>query len=421
MNDQTSGNNNAIEQVLSGRRQSVDVKAIEQELEELWRNVATAQSSTKRNGYDRDQPADAGENEEGPSITRACMLNLITVIADPQRLDFANEAIAELIANNPARAIMVIDEGEAGEDDSGGTAAWISAHCQRPGRGYPYVCCEQITITADRDRVAELHSPVVSLFVSDLPTCLWWVGPLPDAAAHRHLFENLARNCDLVIFTSEFFNDPLHDLPRMRDFGRALHERATFTDLSWLRIRGWRELAARLFDDSERLAILPRLDGVTLRYAIREDSRKELTPVLWIAWLAERLNWRIVRPFELSAQGVGTCEAASDHHALINLELIPGALPGSSSGTIISVELSAQGSAGSGGNEHVAARFRIERLGDGTWVRSQARIQKQVTMERVAQFRAPATGHLLSQALGQFTADTIFLHSLDKVCEMLGG
>ncbi len=408
-----------VEQVLSGRPQPVDVEQIEQALDELWRQVAAAQASPE-------QPVPE------LSITRAHAVNMVVFVKEPAQQERVDQALKDLALNKPARAIVLVEqeavespEGAAPPDDrdqegQAGLQAWIATLCHRPDPSWPYVCSERITIAAPRPVIAELHSAVVSLFVSDVPNVLWWCAPLPEEMEELHLFSHLARNVDLLVFSAAAFRNPLKDLQRLRALAQEEEPRPpAISELIWLGIHPWREMVARPFDDPENRALLPYIESVTVRYVaggdVRQPQFQPVAPALLVAWLAERLSWQTVMPLRFSPQGIGACEFAAEFQPYVSVELIPAALPGAAPGTIIGVELNAHRV---GPGRDAGGRFRMERLGDGSWVRTLVRIQGQVRLERIAQFRGATVGELLAQVVGQLAPDAIFLQVLEKLDEM---
>ena len=405
-----------VEQVLSGQPQPVDMEQIEHALDELWRRVAAAQASPE-------QPTPQ------LTITRAHAVNMVVFVKDRAQIERVDQALKDLALNKPARAIVLVEQEEPGPEAGGNgpTApselqAWIATLCHRPDPAWPYVCSERVTIAAPRALITELHSAVVSLFVSDVPSVLWWCAPLPEEAEERHLFSRLAGNVDLLVFSAGAFRAPLKDLQRLPALAQEeIPGLPAISELTWLGIHPWREMVARPFDDPEHRALLPYVESVTVRYVAGGDVRRRqfqpVAPALLVAWLAERLAWRTVMPLRFSPQGIGACEFAAEFQPYVSVELIPAALPGAAPGTIIGVELNAHRV--SPGRD-AGGRFRMERLGDGSWVRTLVRIQGQVRLERIAQFRGASVGELLAQVVGQLAPDTIFLRVLEKLAEMQG-
>ena len=71
-------------------RTHIDVRAIERELNELWKQLAEGE-----------------ENEHGRSVTRTCVLNLIVVTAGGRAAERATAVVAQLTVRYPNRALVV--------------------------------------------------------------------------------------------------------------------------------------------------------------------------------------------------------------------------------------------------------------------------------------------------------------------------
>src|SRR5262245_10842140 len=117
-----------ITSILLGERTHIDVRAIERELTELWKQIAAEREGEKRQ-----------------AVTRTCVLNLIVVTPGGRAAERATEVVAGLTAQHPNRAIVVSAAPDAQEEL---LDAWVQMHCRLPGPGRPQVCGEQITIEA---------------------------------------------------------------------------------------------------------------------------------------------------------------------------------------------------------------------------------------------------------------------------------
>src|SRR5690242_6883729 len=137
-----------------GQRTAIDVRMIERELTELWK-----------------QAAEGGGDEKRGAVTRTCVLNLVVGAGAGRAAQHATETVARLTARHPNRAI-VVSAAPAAEEDL--LDAWVQAHCQVPGPGRPQVCCEQITIEARGRAVSRVPGTVLPLLVPDVPVVLWW-------------------------------------------------------------------------------------------------------------------------------------------------------------------------------------------------------------------------------------------------------
>ena len=253
-----------------GERTQIDVRAIERELNELWKHAA-------------------GDGPESRSaVTRTCVLNLVVITSSSRAALHITDVIAQLTARHPNRAIVVSAMPGAGAPREAPLLdAWVQAHCQLPSPGRPQVCCEQITIEARGAAVARVPGTVLPLLVPDVPVMLWWPRgePFDDP-----LFVKLSDLADRVIVDSATFAAPAAGLARL---AQLLDRDLAISDLAWARLTPWRELIAQFFDAAAMLPHLGRIAEVTVEYAARPGGATCWTQaLLLVGWLGSRLGWR---------------------------------------------------------------------------------------------------------------------------------
>ena len=168
--------------------QSINVAAIERELNALWK--------------------DAGSEDEHGGVTRSSVLNLLVYINinGQNSSSEIDEVLTEVTAAHPSRAILIVADREATDPE---LSAQVISRCTLPSATTRQVCCEQVTILAKGEQVNEVHSAVMPLLLSDLPVYLWWraVPPLADK-----VFTRLAEMSSRVVIDSAIFADPHGDL-----------------------------------------------------------------------------------------------------------------------------------------------------------------------------------------------------------------
>ncbi|MEM8532385.1 MAG: glucose-6-phosphate dehydrogenase assembly protein OpcA [Chloroflexota bacterium] len=284
--------NNA--QPLLGTPTSINVRAIERDLNALWK-----------------QTTDGPNGNETRAVTRVCVLNLVIGVHDNQTADHTTEIISRLMARHPNRAILVNAKVAATSDakaqDEVLLDAWVQAHCQMPGPGRPQVCCEQITIDARGSAVALAPGTVLPLLVPDLPVMFWWPQgePFDDL-----LYTKLCRLADRLIVDSATFGDPGRGLARLSEgCGGSL----PVSDLAWGRLTPVRELVAQFFDAPAALSHLQEIKRVKVTSTSISQQRNDMhQAILLVSWLASRLGWSPV------------VKADADDHIAIEMQRVDG-------------------------------------------------------------------------------------------------
>ena len=297
-----------------GERIHIDIRAIERELNDLWKQVAEDMSDAHQQ-----------------TVTRTCVLNLIVVTGGGRAAEHATETVARLTGRHPNRAFVISAAPNARKDV---LDAWVQTHCQMPSPGRPQVCGEQITIEARGMAVDRVAGTLLPLLVPDVPVMLWWPRGEP---ADDPRFLKFADMVDRIIVDSATFAAPEAGLARMAALlnpneGREEHaggrERAgtAISDLSWSRLTPWRELIAQFFDAPALVPHLSEITCVTIEYEVRADAVADRSQaLLLVGWLAARLGWRRTEPPSQQHDGT-TLHMASATGEPIAVELRPAAL-----------------------------------------------------------------------------------------------
>lgn len=247
----------------------IDVGAIERELTALWQQAS---------------------EDEDQGVIRSSILNLLVYVPHTSEAAAVDEMLTDITASHPSRAILMIVDLASVEAR---LEAQVTSRCTLPTGTSKQVCCEQVTVTAAGDAVAEVPSAVTPLLLADLPVYLWWraVPSIKD----KTLFRKLADISDRVIIDSALFNDPHGDLVSM---AAVLYETPRWTaisDLNWARLTAWRALLAGFYDIADYRPLLNRLKQVTIRYgpSATDPDTIPARALLLGGWLASRLGWSV--------------------------------------------------------------------------------------------------------------------------------
>lgn len=222
------------------------------------------------------------DQQETGGVLRACAMTLITLIDDQQGTD-PGEALAELMHDHPARAI-VIRAGGSGDLD-----AHCTAQCWMPFGRRQQICCEQIEIQAPLALLGDVPAVLRGLLVPDLPVVVWLRSPSLLKKADLEPFFELAQK---IIIEPRGFDDSTWLIDQIRAIAGTGKPVA---DLAWVRITRWRETIARLFDDPERLRALKSVNEILIRHSSAEagPAAKYLA-----AWLRISLGHAVTVRFE---------------------------------------------------------------------------------------------------------------------------
>jgi glucose-6-phosphate dehydrogenase assembly protein OpcA len=203
----------------------------------------------------------AASRDGGVGAVRATTLNLVVYAPTPEDVAYTQRALERIGGSRPLRAI-VAGTRKDGVRATVATSCWI-------GSGMQQVCSEQIFLTARRDA---LPSAVLSLLVTDLPTFVWWQGPIPPGL---EVLSDLA-----ALATSTVVDSNASSLEGVDAVGRL---EPSVTDLAWLRLEPWRGAIASLFDPPQAAAALSGLHSASIQGPINEAR-------LLAGWLGSRLG-----------------------------------------------------------------------------------------------------------------------------------
>src|SRR6185369_9315546 len=128
----------------------INVNAIERELTSLWQQASE-------------------DGEQG--VIRSSILNLLVYSPHTANAAEVDELLTEITASHPSRAILMIVDRESAEAQ---LEAQVTSRCTLPTGSSKQVCCEQVTITAAGEGIAEVRSAITPLLLADLPVYLWW-------------------------------------------------------------------------------------------------------------------------------------------------------------------------------------------------------------------------------------------------------
>ena len=235
----------------------VSIDDIDAELNQIWQNNTGA---------------------DGTIATRASTFSMVVYESEAAQPNHVADAIA---AANPCRIITLYPS--TGEDE--GVSAQVSAYCPIHKQGSnSLVCCEYINLTGTPEALERIGGMISALMLSELPKFLWWKAvPAPES----DLFQRLADSSDIIVIDSSTFAEPEAELEAV---GQTLADGMIFADLNWRRLASWQELTAEAFDPPERRSALSEVDRVTIDY----EKGNPTQPLMFLGWLASRLNWQPV-------------------------------------------------------------------------------------------------------------------------------
>jgi glucose-6-phosphate dehydrogenase assembly protein OpcA len=359
----------------------------------FWGARATSIDELERELARLRRAARAHATEQGYTLARASVLNLVVYAERETHARRAARTVADLALRHPSRAIVVL-----ADRDRDGVVASVQLHCHVPqADGAQPILYEQILARVRGDFDERVASVVIPLLVPDLPVFLWWTGTPPKDA--RHL-DDLVRLADRLIVDSADFARADRTLPEVAELER-LH--VGITDLNWARLTHWRELVAQFFDVPAWRPFLDGITGIRVGFAVDMDGR-DIHPsqaLLLLGWLASRLGWRPVEALAPAEAGGVLFRMSRADGAALMVRLRPRFERGLDAGDVSGIRIQAAADRGT-------AEFVIKRAPDERHATATAIVDGSVRAERVVPLPALGIRELLGEELAIAGNDHVY-------------
>jgi glucose-6-phosphate dehydrogenase assembly protein OpcA len=207
-------------------------------------------------------------NEER-AATRTSVLTLVIVVSSTAEAQENLDIVRHLGARHPSRTlVLVLDEEGQGESR-------LDAHVTvcAVDRGGRQVAVEEMVIDVRGPARYHLDSLVLPFTLSDMPVAVWLPKSVPDRG------DPLLEAADRVVVDTRVVGYQPDALSRLY----SISHRVAVTDLSWWRLKPWRNLLASLFE------------GHLYRPFLRDVHRLEVTGHagprhLFAGWVMNRLD-----------------------------------------------------------------------------------------------------------------------------------
>lgn len=262
---------------------------------------------------------------------RSSVLDVIIIASDAGEAEAAAAAVGKLAAHHPCRALVVLDELDAGSSRIDVT---ITEHGE-PGPDGMASPHQQVLLRVRGPAAEHIPSLVDALLLPDVATFVWWTGSPPMRAAR---FRTALEAADVLLVDSARFERPYESFAALAEIV-AGPSTTVFGDFHWTRLGPWREVLAQFFNPPTRRGFLRGIGAVGIDY-IAEGRGNRSAATLLAGWLASALGWRL----KTAAAGRGGVMAANfvspDGHP-VELALRPVGMDGFAAGEITGLRIDA--------------------------------------------------------------------------------
>ena len=189
--------------------------------------------------------ADLRHQSIGTNAARTAVMTLVAVIPNDEQAYAATRALRALGRHHPARIVLLRPDPDQVATLDGRAVLYAM---EDDGHQVNF---EEVSLDVGGQAARHLDSLVEAFTLSDLPVPVWYVGDIPDPS------DPLLSVATAVLVDTR----DAADTGRMRAV-LELARRRTVVDLSWIRLRPWRELLAGLFDPVARRPWLQAVERV---------------------------------------------------------------------------------------------------------------------------------------------------------------
>lgn len=201
------------------------------------------------------------------TASRTWVMTLVAVATTDDEVYQATEVLRALGTHHPARLVVVQPQPAAPMASNGGIDASVTIYGAEVD-GHP-LTFDQIVLWVRGEAAHHLDSIVEPFTLSDLPVVVWYPASLPSVSEPL-----LAKATSLLVDTKD-----AHDVAGLI----ALAGRRAVVDLSWMRLRPWREMVATLFESPEYRRFSRRITSACIEG--KGGPRRLLA-----GWVASRLG-----------------------------------------------------------------------------------------------------------------------------------
>lgn len=199
------------------------------------------------------------------TASRTWVMTLVAVTTTDDEVYQATQVLRALGSHHPARLIVVQAQPQAAA--TAGIDASVTIYGAEVD-GHP-LSFDEIGLWVRGDAAQHLDSIVEPFTLSDLPVVVWYPASLPSVSEPL-----LAKASSVLVDTRD-----AHDVAGLI----ALAGRRAVVDLSWMRLRPWREMVATLFEGAD---FRPYARHITSAHIAGKGGPRRLLA----GWVASRLG-----------------------------------------------------------------------------------------------------------------------------------
>ena len=220
---------------------------------------------------------------EGSNVLKASFFTLIVVAKGIENAQRCQKFVSVISKKFPCKIIFIAIDSDARE-----SFLKQNLSVRTVGNKSSAISCDVLVIEASQDQAPKIPFLVIPEILADLPAFLL-VGHDPSIV--KDLIDKLESHVDRIVF----------DIPRLKNIGLfaeqilSLPKKHKYIDLSWARIKPWRESLSRTFNSKEALDLLKSCNRLEIRYSHlpTPNHYPDTQALLLQVWLGSRLGWQL--------------------------------------------------------------------------------------------------------------------------------
>ena len=267
----------------------------------VWQPSWLEQSLVKRNlingpitGHLSKEIIDTAKNmilEKGLPLSTSLyskeLINLIDIdstdnSSEDLRGQFFESSISTL---NPRRIITLAPTLSENEK----LKTFVSAYCPlSDDANNQTICGDLVVIRGGANYILSEGLKITkNLEILDLPSWLWWNSSLDDSP---EIFDNFAKDGKrLIIDTANGSTKRCLNILK-----NSINTNKAINDLNWVRLKGWRESLAMIFDPPAKRNILDHISEIDVDI----EGQHIIQALFLISWVSDKLSWQFVETLQ---------------------------------------------------------------------------------------------------------------------------
>jgi len=220
---------------------------------------------------------------------RASLFNLVIYGHHQTHIEQLQLIVNETVARFPCRIIFI--KGNLDPDEN---YIKVNVSIEIPNKSTDNIACDKIELEVSANHLNRVPYIVLPHLLPDLPIYLLWG---EDPTEEKIVLPSLRRYASRLLYNASCTDNLQLFAQRMLAMIKSENP-LELMDISWLMLRGWRQVIAQIFDSDDKRENLRLCTQVTLLYSSSQancSDTEKIQATYLAAWLADRMSWQFLR------------------------------------------------------------------------------------------------------------------------------